>query len=98
MFFSIDSVIAMMKVKISTCCLALVLAGIAKSSYVPTAAAGDTAEYLRVLAGIKTGTVKLPSQNISGIPWVYTSQGLKFEEKLKQSKFLNFHSTSANHC
>ena len=86
-----------MKVKFSPCCLALALIGIAKSSYVPTAPVGDTAEYLRVLAAIKSGTVKLPSQNISGIPWVYTSQGLKFEEKLKQSKFLNFHSTSANH-
>jgi hypothetical protein len=80
-----------MKLKISTCCLAfLALAGLAKSASVPNS--GDTSEYLRLLAGIKSGTVTLPGQNMSAIPWVYTSQGLKFEEKLKQSKrIINFH-------
>ena len=69
----------------------LAISGLAKFASVPTASSSDTSEYLRVLAGIKSGTVKLPSQNMSAIPWVYTSQGLEFEEKLKQSKFiLNF--------
>ena len=69
----------------------LVIFGLAKSAAVPTALSSDTSEYLRVLAGIKAGTLKLPSQNMSSIPWVYSSQGLEFEEKLKQSMFiLNF--------
>ena len=55
---------------------------------VPTAVSSDTSEYLRVLAGIKSGTLKLPSQNMSTVPWVYSSQGLEFEEKLKESKFI----------
>ena len=87
-----------MKVNFSTCILALALIGIAQSSYAPTGPVGDTAEYLRVLAALKLGTVKIPNQNITRAPWIYTSNGLEFEEKLKQSKFLNFYSTSANHC
>ena len=87
-----------MKVSFSTCILALALIGLAQSSDAPTAPVGDTAEYLKVLAAIKSGTVKFPNQNITGVPWVYSSQGLEFEKKLKQCKFLNFYSTSANHC
>ena len=93
MFFSIvNTVVARMKLEISTCCLAfLALVGLAMSASVPHS--GDTSEYLRLLAGIKSGTVTLPGQNMSAlVPWVYTSQGLKFEEKLKQRKrVINFH-------
>ena len=87
-----------MKMNFSNCILVLALIGPTRSFHVPAAPFGDTAEYLKVLAAIKSGTVKIPNQNISGILWVYTSQGLEFEKKLKQSEFLNFHSTSANHC
>ena len=76
-----------MKVSFSTCILALALIGLAQSSDAPTAPVGDTAEYLRVLAALKSGTVKMPNLNITGTPWTYTSQGLEFEKKLKQSEF-----------
>jgi hypothetical protein len=76
-----------MKMNFSNCILVLALIGIAQSSYPPTAPVGDTAEYLRVLAALKSGTVKMPNLNITGTPWTYTSQGLEFEKKLKQSEF-----------
>ena len=92
LFQDCNTVVARMKLKISTCCLAfLALVGLGISASVPSS--GYTSEYLRLLAGIKSGNVTLPGQNMSAsIPWVYTSQGLKFEEKLKQRKrILNFH-------
>ena len=79
-----------MKMNFSNCILVLALIGTARSFIVPASPFGDTVEYLRVLAAIKSGTVKIPNQNISGIPWVYTSQGLEFEKKLKQSEFFKF--------
>jgi hypothetical protein len=54
----------------------------------PGAVAPDTSEYLRVLAGLKMGTLTLPSKNVSTDPWVYTSQGQEFEAKLKESKLI----------
>ena len=97
MFFSIVyTVIARMKLKISTCCLFLALVGLAKFASVPNS--GDTSEYLRLLAGIKSGTVTLPGQNMSAIPWVYTSQGLKFEEKLKVFKFYDNKFAAFTNC
>ena len=54
----------------------------------PEAVAPDTSEYLRVLAGLKMGTLTLPSKNVSTVPWVYTSQGQEFEAKLKESKLI----------
>jgi hypothetical protein len=54
----------------------------------PEAVAPDTSEYLRVLAGLKMGTLTLPSKNISTVPWVYTSQGQEFGAKLKESKLI----------
>ena len=77
----------------TTCLLAfLAFAGLAMSAQMPKSLHGDTSEYLRLLAGIKSGNVTLTGQNMSAsIPWVYTSQGLKFEEKLKERKIvINF--------
>ena len=54
----------------------------------PKANAPDTSEYLRVLSGLKMGTLTLPSKNISTVPWVYTSQGQEFGAKLKESKLI----------
>jgi hypothetical protein len=54
----------------------------------PEAVAPDTSEYLRVLSGLKMGTLTLPSKNISTVPWVYTSQGQEFGAKLKESKLI----------
>jgi hypothetical protein len=79
-----------MKVNFSTCLLALTFIGLAQSSYAPTAPVGDAAEYLRVLTALKSGTMKMPNLNITGTPWNYTSQGLEFKRKLKQSEFLDF--------
>ena len=92
-FSIVNAVPAKMKLNVSTtCCLAFLgFAVLGMSASVPKS--GDTSEYLRLLAGIKSGNVTLPGQNVSAsIPWVYTSQGLKFEEKLKQRKMIiNFH-------
>jgi hypothetical protein len=53
---------------------------------VPKANAPDTSEYLRVLSGLKMGTLTLPSKNISSDPWTYSSQGQEFGAKLKESE------------
>ena len=67
----------------------LAICSLAKSAGAePSAVSPDTSEYLRVLAGLKMGTLKLPSQNISTVPWVYSSQGQEFEAKLKESKLI----------
>ena len=81
------------KMKLSarkTCLLAfLAFVGLAMSAQMPNSLHGDTSEYLRLLAGIKSGNVTLTGQNVSAaIPWVYTSQGIKFQEKLKQGKMI----------
>ena len=52
----------------------------------PKANAPDTSEYLRVLSGLKMGTLTLPSKNISSNPWTYSSQGQEFGAKLKESE------------
>jgi hypothetical protein len=97
-FRIVNTVLAKMKLNVcTTCCLAfLAFAGLGMSASVPKS--GDTSEYLRLLAGIKSGNVTLTGQNMSAsIPWVYTSQGLKFEEKLKQRKMIiKFSLSSAN--
>ena len=83
--------LAKMKLSACTTCLLafLAFAGLAMSAQMPNSLHGDTSEYLRLLAGIKSGNVTLTGQNVSAaIPWVYTSQGIKFQEKLKQGKMI----------
>ena len=46
----------------------------------------DTSEYLRILNGLKKGTLTLPIKNISSDPWTYSSQGQEFGAKLKECK------------
>ena len=46
----------------------------------------DTSEYLRILHGLKKGTLTLPARNISSDPWTYSSQGQEFGAKLKECK------------
>ena len=72
------------------CSAFLVFAALGLSASVPKS--GDTSEYLRILAGIKNGNVTVKGNMSASTPWVYTSQGLKFEEKLKERKIvINFH-------
>jgi hypothetical protein len=85
-----------MKVNFSACLLASISIGLAQSSHPPTAQVGDAAEYLRVLTALKSGTMKMPDLNVTGTAWNYTSPGLDFERKLKQSEFLDI-STSAKY-
>ena len=85
-----------MKLTFSTCLWASILFGLAQSSHPPTGQVGDAAEYLRVLKALKSGTMKMPDLNVTGTPWNYTSPGLDFERKLKQSEFLDI-STSAKY-
>ena len=67
----------------------LAISSLAKfADAVPGAVSPDTSEYLRVLAGLKMGTLTLPSQNVSTVPWVYSSQGQEFEAKLKENKLI----------
>jgi hypothetical protein len=52
----------------------------------PKADGPDTSEYLRVLNGLKKGTLTLPIRNTSSDPWTYSSQGQEFGAKLKESE------------
>ena len=92
-----------MKLTFTKCLWAFILLGLAQFSYPPTDV-GDVGEYLRVLKALKAGTMKMPDLNDTAQPWNYTSQGLKFERKLKQSEFFRYFLLSAkyvsmqNHC
>ena len=79
-----------MKLIFTKCFWTSILLGLAQFSYPPTGQVADAGEYLRVLKALKAGTMKMPDLNITGTPWNYTSQGLEFERKLKQSEFLDF--------
>jgi hypothetical protein len=46
----------------------------------------DTQEYLQVLADMKHGNYTSKGKKTMDKPWIYTSQGLEFEEKLKECK------------
>ena len=85
-----------MKFIFTKCLWASILLGLAQFSYPPTDV-GDVGEYLRVLKALKAGTMKMPDLNDTAQPWNYTSQGLEFERKLKQSEFLDI-STCAKIC
>jgi hypothetical protein len=55
--------------------------------------AANTAEYLRLLAGLKAGNATLPARNVSTVsPWTYNLQSLKFQEKLKQGLIMPLNS------
>jgi hypothetical protein len=47
----------------------------------------DTLEYLKVLANINNGNYTFKGKKTADKPWIYTSQGLEFEAKLKERKF-----------
>jgi hypothetical protein len=47
---------------------------------------GDTLEYLKLLADIKNGNYTFKGNKTADKPWIYTSQGLEFEAKLKERK------------
>jgi hypothetical protein len=66
------------------------LLGLAQFSHPPTGPVADVGEYLRVLKALKSGTLKMPDLNVTAQPWNYTSQGLEFERKLKQSEFFRY--------
>ena len=56
--------------------------------------AENTAEYLRLLAGLKAGNATLPARNVSTVsPWTYNLQSLKFQEKLKQGLIMPLNSS-----
>jgi hypothetical protein len=73
-----------LNVLLSFCSAFLLLSALGLSTTAPKA--GDTTEYLRLLAGIKYGNLTFKGNMSASKLWVYTSQGLKFEEKLKERK------------
>ena len=79
-----------MKLTFFTFLWASILFGLAQFSYPPTGQVADVVEYLRVLKALKSGTMKMPDSNVTALPWNYTSQGLEFERKLKQSEFFRY--------
>ena len=56
----------------------------------------DTQEYLQVLADMKHGNYTSKGKKTMDKPWIYTSQGLEFEAKLKECKcYINILSSNA---
>jgi hypothetical protein len=55
----------------------------------------DTQQYLKTLADMKHGNYSSKGKTTLDQPWVYTSQGSEFEERLKQCKY-HIHSLSPN--
>ena len=49
----------------------------------------DTQQYLNTLADMKAGNYSSKGKTTLDQPWVYTSQGSEFEERLKQCKYHN---------
>jgi hypothetical protein len=78
-----------MKFIFTKCLWASILFGLAQFSYPPTGQVSDVGEYHRVLKALKAGTMKMPDLNDTAQPWNYTSQGLEFGKKLKQSESLD---------
>ena len=67
-----------LNVLLSFCSAFLLLSALGLSATVPKA--GDTTEYLRLLAGIKNGNMTFRGNMSASKPWVYTSQGLQLKE------------------
>ena len=63
----------------------LLLSGLGFCAVAPKSV--DTLEYLKVLADIKNGNYTFKGKKTADKPWIYTSQGLEFEAKLKERKF-----------
>ena len=75
-----------LNVLLSFCSAFLLLSDLGMSATAPKD--GDTTEYLRLLADIKNGNVTFKGNKTASKPWVYTSQGLEFEAKLKERKIV----------
>ena len=78
-----------MKFIFTKCLWTSILLGLAQFSYPPTGQVADVGKYLRVLKALKDGNMEMPDLNNTARPWNYTSQGLEFERKLKESEFLD---------
>ena len=76
-----------MKLIFTKCLWISILLGLAQFSYPPTGQVADVGKYLRVLKALKDGNVEMPDLNNTARPWNYTSQGLEFDRKLKESEF-----------
>jgi hypothetical protein len=62
----------------------LLLSGLGFCAVAPKSV--DTQEYLQVLADMKHGNYTSKGKKTMDKPWIYTSQGLEFEAKLKERK------------
>ena len=80
------SPVKMLLVSASSRLLAFFLVfGVAMPAQMPSPPPGDTSEYLRILSGLKAGNLTLKASDVSAsIPWTYNSQGVKFQQKLKE--------------
>ena len=72
----------------------LLLSGLGFCAVAPKSV--DTQEYLQVLADMKHGNYTSKGKKTMDKPWIYTSQALEFEAKLKECKcYINILSSNA---